>query len=91
MTIGHLLSQSSTSRGADADHVANIGNLVLVDESMNNNLADKGFKDKLLMLGQAGQVWVDPVVLNATTWEAQQITKRAEEMARIAYREIWKI
>ena len=70
--------------------VANIGNLILVDEPLNGALADKSFKEKKPILASAKQVWVDPDVLEATSWGKKQIADRAAEMARVAYREIWK-
>ncbi len=91
MTIEHLIPEATTKvSSSSAVEVANIGNLILVDESLNGDLADKPFKDKKPILASAKQVWVDPDVLEATSWGKKQIADRAAEMARVAYREIWK-
>lgn len=92
MTIEHLAPEASVKTGgADAKDVANIGNLILVDEALNNSLAHKSFSEKLPLLKAAKQAWIDPAVLEANAWGHKEISERAEAMARLAYRTIWKL
>lgn len=90
MTIEHLLPEATAKPATSpAIDVGSIGNLILVDETLNGDLADKPFKDKRPILGAAKQVWVDPIVLNASSWGKKQISERAAQLAHVAYREIW--
>lgn len=91
MTIEHLIPETA-GRGSAAseEDIANIGNLILVDEALNGELAARSFKDKKPILKAAKQVWIDPAVLGAKSWGKKQIANRAEEMARLGYGTIWK-
>lgn len=91
MTIEHLLPEASAKSSASAAaDIASIGNLILVDETMNGDLGHKSFADKKAVLQGATQVWVDPAVLGASAWGKKQIADRAADMAKVAYRDIWK-
>lgn len=90
MTIEHLLPESAAKGPTvTAEDIANIGNLVLVDEHLNDRLADKPFIDKKRLLQDAGQVWIDPLILSASSWDHETIRARAEAMAELAYTRIW--
>jgi hypothetical protein len=89
MTIEHLLPEATRGSTATAEDVANIGNLILVDEDLNGALADKPFKEKRSVLQASQHVWVESAVLSAPSWGRKQITSRAEELAQLAYRTIW--
>ncbi|MFT3851953.1 MAG: DUF262 domain-containing HNH endonuclease family protein [Ilumatobacteraceae bacterium] len=84
MTIEHLLPQSG-----NAALSASIGNLILVDEALNNRLSNKGFADKQKELANSGQVWVDPELLSAAHWDRASIELRTKKMAALAYQTIW--
>jgi hypothetical protein len=91
MTIEHLLPEAAVKRsGTAAGEIANIGNLILVDEGLNRTLDDKPFEEKKSILQTANQVWVDPVVLEALSWGKDEIASRAAAMARLGYATIWK-
>ncbi len=67
-----------------------IGNLILVDQSLNNELANKSFNEKRLLL-QSANVWVDAAILNAFNWGAAEIEARTKLLAAEAYSNVWKI
>lgn len=91
MTIEHLVAENpAKSAGLTHDQVASIGNLILVDQTLNNKLGNKSVAEKVQLLKQA-HVWVDPVVLNAATWGAAEIEARAKLLAKDAYESVWKI
>jgi len=89
MTVEHLAAENPAKpAGLSADEVACIGNLILVNQTLNNKLANKSVAEKVQILKQAN-VWVDPVVLSATTWNAQSIEARARLLAKDAYDNVW--
>ena len=89
MTIEHLAPQSG--RGLGGDHVASIGNLMLVPATINNNeLTNKSFEAKKAILKKRN-VPLDPIVSGAATWGAVQIRQRTKWMADQAHGKIWAI
>jgi len=91
MTVEHLAAENpAKSTGLAPEHVASIGNLILVDQTLNNKLANKGVAEKVQILKQAN-VWVDPLVLKSTTWGADEIEGRAKLLAKDAYDNVWKM
>ena len=90
LTIEHLAPQSGSSVGKDA--IANIGNLVLVGEKLNNEkLGNKSFNLKKPFVMKAPEVWKDDVLRNANVWGATKIDARASLMADVALDKVWKI
>ena len=90
-TIEHIAPQNAKfGTKSDPEIVANIGNLILVNEQLNKELANKSFLEKKQILLNAG-VWVDPVILGAQQWGAKEIESRAEAMAAQSFEEVWKL
>jgi hypothetical protein len=91
MTIEHVIPENpSKPNGLTDEKTASIGNLILVDATLNNKLKNKSFADKRNIL-KAANVWVDPVILNASDWTAQEIMDRAKALAASAYNEVWSL
>ena len=91
MTIEHIAPENPPKKGAlSHEHVASIGNLILVDQKQNNKLANKGFAEKVQILKDAS-VWVDPVIVKASHWTATEIESRAKLLAKDAYKNIWHL
>jgi hypothetical protein len=91
MTIEHLAPENpAKSGGLSHEDVASIGNLILVNQSLNNSLANKPFPEKIQILKKA-QVWVDPVVLSASSWGSVEIASRAKLLAEDSYNHVWTI
>jgi hypothetical protein len=90
-TIEHLASENpSQSAGLSEEQVASIGNLILVDQKLNNDLANKDFIEKVQLLKSA-KVWVDPVILAAQSWGAAEIENRTKLLAKDAYENVWSL
>jgi hypothetical protein len=75
LTVEHLAFQgqkgpSTVSQG----DVARIGNLLLVTQALNDELADKSFTDKRKILN--GQPGVEPEILAAKKWGSDEIVAR---------------
>jgi hypothetical protein len=89
VTIEHLSPEHpAKSMGLAPEQVASIGNLILVDQSLNEKLANKDFHEKIKILKDA-QVWVDPIILGAKNWGPDEIEKRTRLLAKEAYEQIW--
>ena len=89
LTIEHLAPQRGSS--VAADRIASIGNLILVDGDLNQELASKPFKRKKPLLIKATDVWKDDTLRKAKTWEEAKIGVRAKLLAKLAREEVWKI
>lgn len=91
MTVEHLLPQSEGEETYDAFDVGAIGNLILVNDTINGKLAAKGFAEKLNILRQEQNVYIDPLLLSAKKWNFDQIGERGVALAKIGYEKIWNI
>jgi hypothetical protein len=90
-TIEHLAPENpEKSTGLGEEQVASIGNLILVNQALNTELANKTVAEKVQVLKQAG-VWVDPVILEAKDWGAAEIESRTRLLAKDAYENVWTL
>lgn len=92
LTVEHLDPQGAGQATSDAD-VARLGNLILIPQSLNEELANKPFAAKLPLLQTAAAkgVPIDPYVLKQTSWGAAEIESRTKSLALTAYRKVWRI
>jgi len=90
MTIEHLAPEKPLSgRRIEDSIVAQIGNLLLVNGDLNNQLANKEFHQKKPIL-LTSSVWIDPKIRRARKWGKREIEERTKYLAREAYNKIWK-
>jgi hypothetical protein len=90
-TMEHLIPENPANNpGLSHEQVASIGNLILVDQTLNNRLANKTFPEKVEIL-KGAHVWVDPVILNAKNWGAAEIETRARLLAQESYKNVWPL
>lgn len=85
MTLEHIRPESSGDAG-----VGMIGNLMLVDEPLNNALGSKSFADKQSILAKTNNVWIDPTVVAAKRWVHSNMLGRGVAMAQEGYSKTWK-
>ena len=91
LTIEHIYPENPSSvTKLDDELVGLLGNLILADHNLNEKLGTKTFKEKKNILEKAG-VFIDDEIKNAKKWEEEEIFERTEEMARVCYKEIFKI
>jgi hypothetical protein len=88
LTVEHLAfqGQKKASKVQPGD-VARVGNLLLVTQKLNEDLADKSFGEKQTAL--KGQPGVDSEILSADQWERDEIVSRTKRLARRAYNDVW--
>jgi hypothetical protein len=92
MTIEHLANQSQSKGSALTDEqIAEIGNLLLVDEPLNAKLGTKPVPDKLKLLKTAPAVWADDILWKQKTWGPNEIRKRTDHLAKLAFEKVWRI
>lgn len=87
MTVEHLAPQNYRKGGVRGSDVARIGNLVLVSQGLNAQLADKSFPAKKAILAQAN---VEPEILAESKWTAREIEARGKRLARMAFSQVWR-
>jgi uncharacterized protein with ParB-like and HNH nuclease domain len=92
MTIEHIAHQAQQKGSALTDQqVAEIGNLILVDDELNGKLGTKLFADKKKILMSSHGVWKDEYLSKQINWGAAEIRKRSDHLAKLAFDKIWKI
>ena len=90
MTIEHLVPQSEIGVGDFYETVVGqLGNLILVSEELNNQLANRTFVEKKKILQKKGLLPAH--LVQASTWTAKDINNRTTAMAEHAYKSIWRI
>jgi Protein of unknown function DUF262/Protein of unknown function (DUF1524) len=88
LTVEHLAFQGQKrASNVSLGDIARVGNLLLVTQELNDELADKSFADKKKVLKD--QPGVDAEILSASKWEREEIVARTKRLAKRAYEEVW--
>jgi uncharacterized protein with ParB-like and HNH nuclease domain len=89
MTLEHLAPENPSRKGGlSTEQVASIGNLILLNQELNNQLANKNFAEKIAILVNS-HVWVDPVIVSAQQWGTEEVEGRTKALAKDAYEHVW--
>lgn len=91
LTIEHILPQRANGVDESFEIIAGIGNLLLVNESVNSKLGHKPFEQKRSILENEGSAYDIGGVLGEREWTAESIKHRAELLAQVAYDHVWKL
>jgi len=67
----------------------NIGNLILLEESLNNSAGSKNYLDKKDIYTKSSYKWIQNFVKENNEWNDESIFQRAEELAEIYYTKIF--
>lgn len=97
LNIEHILPQKPESwnltRSDVKGYVNNIGNLLLIDQTLNSQMGNKKLSDKIPILGQSelkmNEKILDVFNNNNNLWNQYEIEKRNSFLAEISYDEIW--
>lgn len=85
LTIEHYIPESSLKNGVSADIIGSIGNLILVDEAMNNNvLKNSAIEEKYKILNKNGYP-LTQTYINNSSWGEQEVKERTEFIAKQLY------
>ncbi|ELY6275312.1 DUF262 domain-containing protein [Cronobacter muytjensii] len=88
LTIEHYIPESAIKAGISPDTVGCIGNLLLIDESTNNNtLRDSTIKEKYKILEEKGYPLKQTYILSSE-WGETEIKNRTESIAKQLYHNI---
>ena len=90
MTIEHIAPQGEFSAECiDHEHMAQLGNLMLVPQGLNEKLGDKSFPEKKRILEEQ-HVKLDDVLKSSSAWTTEQIERRTSWLADLCYNKIWR-
>jgi len=74
----------------DKDLFKNIGNLVILDSSINSKVGNKSYEaKKLVVLAKSTLISTKDVFEKESTWTDSEIKKRKETIMEIMYKDIW--
>jgi len=90
LTIEHIHPQSKSKNEKWGEAVGCIGNLLYIDQKMNEKLSSNNFQDKKRILLNDGYD-LPMFVINTSSWSPELVLENTVQMAEIAYNEIWKI
>lgn len=91
LTIEHLCPQEKIGQdGWKEESVGCLGNLMFLDQKINGELDTKNFADKKRILVEKGYS-LSEFVTKVKDWTPDLIFEHADEMAEVAYNDIWKI
>jgi hypothetical protein len=89
-TLEHLANQGGKNTRLSNEEVAEIGNLIVVDETLNHKLGKKPFSQKLAIL-KPSAAWLDDFLKKQRSWNAAKIRQRSHELAKLAFNQVWRI
>lgn len=95
----HFLSQNPdyAVKKEDMEVVDNIGNLFIISRHTNSKLQNRPPKEKIELLKERGRkfkyvlTFIDKFEKDKCVWNKNEILNRASDLAKLAYREAWKI
>lgn len=77
-SIEHILPE-------DDKETFNIGNLILLEESINGFAKDKDYVQKKILYANSNYAWVKDFLSKNPDWDKSKIESRAEELAKLYY------
>lgn len=91
MTIEHISPQGDSGIGSvDNEHMAKLGNLILVPQGLNEKLSNKPFSEKKGILAD-NSIKVDDILNSKSSWTNAEIDERTVSLAKLAYEKIWRL
>jgi len=90
LTIEHVHPQSKIGSDWTDDVVGSIGNLIYLDQEMNEKLDTKSFAEKKTALLSVGYS-LPKSIAEADSWTPDVVLEHTMSMAEVAHSEIWKI
>lgn len=81
-TIEHIICEK------EGGTALNIGNLILLEEKLNNQAGDAPFKNKKNIYLKSSYKWVKEFTNDHLDWTADDISRRAEILSKLYYTEI---
>src|SRR5690554_3990221 len=89
MTIEHIYAEKNPLKNIDITDIGKIGNLLLMEEGLNENLGNKPFVKKKPIYDQSN-IYLDDEVKCATDWDEKNIVERTEKIAEKLFDTVFK-
>ncbi|MDC6385194.1 DUF262 domain-containing protein [Flagellimonas taeanensis] len=89
MTIEHIYAEKDTSKSIGISDIGKIGNLLLIEESLNGQLGNKKFSNKHPIYLKS-KIFLDDEVRNASDWDKSNILNRTEKIAEKLFDKVFK-
>lgn len=90
MTLEHIAPQKPKDGSEPSEYMGTLGNLLLVNSKLNQQLSNKSFQRKKEILAKS-KIFLDEIISNSSKWEDEEIQERTSFLARKAYEEIWAL
>ena len=90
MTIEHIHAEKDTTKNIELEDIGKIGNLLLMEETLNGKLGNKPFATKHPIY-KSSNIYLDDKIKNATDWDSQLILDRTKIIAEKLFDEVFKI
>ena len=93
LSIEHLIPQSLGGDNPDEEFeskVGQLGNLVLIPDTLNSRMGDKNFVDKRKILRKEGFQF-DLVLDSVLDFDFGVAERRTQELAERAYKSVWNL
>nr|BFF37741.1 DUF262 domain-containing protein [Tenacibaculum mesophilum] len=90
MTIEHIHAEKDSSKNIELNDIGKIGNLLLMEETLNGKLGNKPFATKHPIY-KSSNIYLDDKIKNATDWDSESILDRTKIIAEKLFDEIFKI
>lgn len=97
LNLEHILPQKPSDTWLSAfskidpnQYINRLGNMTLLDSSVNRKLGNTSFKDKCTKAFASSQLEITKEILNYDVWGPQQIEERQKKMAKAACK-IWSL
>ncbi len=81
-SIEHILPEKTNA------HALNIGNLILLEVSLNREADQMSYTDKIKIYNKSAYTWVHQFVEKNKSWTEDMIDRRGIELAKLYYRDI---
>ena len=89
MTLEHIHAEKNKSIIVEDDFVGLLGNLILMDESLNSSIGNKPFNIKKPIYTNS-DVYIDDKISTKTSWTENDILDRTEFIGEKLYNEVFK-
>ena len=83
MTVEHILPESQS------DPNRSIGNLIMLESSLNNDANNDGYEQKLPQYKKSRSLWMAEFIKKYPAWDESKFAERAIELAKIYYSKIF--
>jgi flagellin-specific chaperone FliS len=91
LTIEHIYPQEKINESDWPEEiVGQIGNLILVSHSLNQKLSTKNFGQKKTILAKSDESY-STFVNDQDLWNADKVAAHTEQLADLAYHNVWKV